>query len=302
VPRILGFFAARRLPAIGSSRGSGAGANHERSEALASIWSDFLQEDRIKRSSKSLLALFEQHRDATLKASREGALTFDYLRDANHSAHAFVQTLLKEQGLGRLVPDVPADVDIVPDPETKMYCAASDSQSGRIQWALQIIPHGLSATVLVERVFAHEYLSHLVPRNPNLGRSVLERWLVALLQEAYLMDPSQLNWKNVLWPDYRRALEDHVAGIENARNPALNLVRTVGYAGVEEVAMALYNRARRAFWRFTHQILTSTSPGDASKIDRLLLSFANLGPAESKKILSRKWSNINQLHDAAGNP
>ncbi len=304
VPRLLGYFAARRLPTIGSSppKGGEGGLDNERSESLRYIWNDFLQEDRIRRLPRRLLAFFEQHRDANMTAAMSGPLSFEYLRQANRAAHSFVQALLKQQSLDPLLPNSPADVDIVPDPESKRYCAASDSHSGRIQWALQIVPHALPAMVLIERVFAHEYLSHLVPRNRALGRAVTERWLVALLHETYLADPSQPQWKNILWPEYRKALEDHVAGIENAKNPALNLVRTAGYAGLEVSAAALYHIAHRVFWKFTHDILTSASNEDANWIDRVLLTFANLAPAQSKKILSCKWNNIKELHDEAGRP
>jgi hypothetical protein len=305
VPRIMGHFAAARLPAIGSSRPeqAGGGKANEASETLENIWDDFLREERIKRLPKNLIDLFEQHRDRSIRAAETEKGTFDYLKEANHSAYSFVRALLKKEDLDSLLPAAPAEVDVVFDAESRMYCAASDSLSGRIQWALQIVPHSLAAMVLVERVLAHEYLSHLVPRNRALGLAVLERWLVALLQEACLADRAQAHWKNILWPEYRKALEDHVAGIEHAKNPAANLVRTFGAAGVEVAATALYHSTPRPFWKFTRAVVTAaSSEEEAAKIDRILIMFANAGPKASGKVISSKWSTINELHAAAGNP
>jgi hypothetical protein len=305
VPRLLGYFAAMRLPAIGSATAE-EGTGEIRSEApktIENIWDDFLREERIKRLPEKLTSFLRHHRDAGIKAAENEKLSFDYLKAANLAAYSFVKRLLKLESLDELLPASPADVDVIYDEDSRRYCAAASRTSGRVQWALQIVPHSLSALVLVERVFAHEYLSHLVPRNGALRLSVPEGWLVALLEEAYLDDMSQLHWRNLLWASYRRALEDHVANLEHAKNPAANLVRTFGSAGVEIVAAALYQRSREPFWRFTREVVTApTNDDEAGKIESILIMFANHGPEPARKLLSSKWQNINDLYITSGSP
>jgi len=259
IPRILGGFAAQRLPSIGSD--SKRTIDKQKEEVLESIWDDFLRENRIKKLPRPTLILFEKQAKHTIQTMRHTEFNFAYLERANQDAHAFVVSLLKAHGLQDLLTGGPTNVNVVEDLDLRMYCAGLRPGGGTILWAHQNVPHALTAMVLAERVLAHEYLSHRAPRNSSLGLAVSERWLVALLQNVYLSSATEPYWWNVLWPIFRNDLEDHIARIESAKNPSLEMVRTSGYAGVEAAASSLQDNAPDSYWRFTADILR-TSPDD----------------------------------------
>lgn len=296
VLRILGGFAAQRLPTIGSDPKKPS--SEQSQAALALVWNDFFNDDRISRFSPAVLAEFKDKERRSLERLAKTPFNFAYLKKANRAAHAFVRALLGTQQLDDLLVAEPAPVSVVEDLLSTMFCAGSDHSSGEIQWAQQMIPHALSAMVLADRILAHEYLSHLVPRNSSLGRIVCEQWLVALLQEAFLQKSGEPTWRNHLWPVFRHDFEEHVHAVEKARNPALARMRSFGYAGVETTASSLYLNAPEEFWRFTAEILRVDQEEDeqqASQIKEVILHLTYLVPEESQKLLSSKYKNIHGL-------
>jgi len=179
-----------------------------------------------------------------------------------------------------------------------MYCAGADRTKGGILWAQRVVPYALNAMVLADRVLVHEYLSHLVPRSSSLGRIVCEQWLVALLLEAFVQKRGEPTWRNYLWPIFRNDFEEYVHAVEKASNPALNKMRSFGYAGVEITASSLYLNAPEAFWKFTSEILRTDEDEEGrqgSEIMDVILHLTYIGADESMKFLYRKYMNINEL-------
>lgn len=90
-------------------------------------------------------------------------------------------------------------VRVAEDPAGRMYCPSTQPGRGEIQWAHQNIAHSLANMLLAERVLFHQYLSHVLPRNPVLGRSVTEDWLVALLEDLYRERKGEPYWLGASW-------------------------------------------------------------------------------------------------------
>jgi hypothetical protein len=294
IPRILGGFACQRLPTVGDDSKSLA---RDREKALKWIWEDFFKENRIRKLPRRTLDLLERAAAETRKKLKSDPFDFSWMEQAHLEAHRFIDRFLKTRSLGTLSSLPPMKVKVVEDLTAQMFCARTQRERGEIQWAHQNVSHALQAMILAERVLAHEYLSHVVPRNATLGRPVSEQWLVALLQDLYEKKDGEPHWPAIAFPVLRRDLEDQVARVENAKYPAAKAVGSMGILGVETAGSDLLEHAPSVYWRFTEQLLTLPAEEEVEAILTDLMGYlAVAGPEEVERALSRNYKDMRDLH------
>jgi hypothetical protein len=297
LPRILGGFAAQRLPYVGEDAEKNP-IEKDREDALNRIWADFVGDGRIRKLPQRTRRLLESAAAETKRRIQGEAPNLSWLEGAHEKARKFIRDFLASRTTGKLPALQSAKVKIVEDPKNEMYCARTQSKRGEIAWAHQNVAHALTNMLLAERVLAHEYLSHLLPQNSSLGHAVTERWLIALLQTLYRNLSGEPYWPAVVWGALRQDLEKHVVGMETARNSMLEPVRTLGIFGLEAVATDLIGAAPTAYWRFTEELLTVPADKDVEAMFQKIMShFASIGPDAVELILSANYVNIQALYD-----
>lgn len=294
IARILGGFASQRLPTVGNSPETLAG-DHER--VLKDIWDDFFRENRIRILPSETLHLLREAEAETRKKLSAGKPNFSWLEHAHLQARQFVKHFLKSRTLVMRGPVPFVKVIVVEDLSAQMFCASTQRGRGEIRWAHQNVPHALLNMLVAERVLAHEYLSHLIPLNGMLGRSVSEQWLVALLQDLYRHTSGVPHWPGVVFPALRRDLEEHVVRMEEAKNRTGEVVHSIGILGVETAGSDLMANAPDPYWRFTEMLLMIPAEEDVEGLLAEIMGyFAVAGPDKVELALSRKYNNIKVLH------
>ena len=173
---------------------------------VGDLWSTFFGYNCVKKLGPEARAVLENARarcigDATAKKNLLGDLQV-----ANAEGHRLVRKKLMALGANSFHPSTPLSIEVFYDESGKEYCAGSSKITNRIRWAYQPVAHGLCAVVLGDFLYAHEYLSHLIPENSWLDSTIREQWLVAALVTAFRDDSSRPNWKNRLWPSTARRL------------------------------------------------------------------------------------------------
>ena len=163
-------------------------------------------------------------------------------------AHTWANELLHRNGVKLLV--APATLIAQYDQEGRTFCASTSQILTQLHWVYQPVVHALYGTLIPEIILAHEYISHLAPRNADLGRTVTEIWLVVALMRSFRENAGGLGierWKYAIWYLMQEAIKKHLRTLQNVwqSSQALN---DVGPQGIEEFALILYGRAKPAFW------------------------------------------------------
>jgi hypothetical protein len=292
--RILGGFAAQRLPTVGDEQET---LVEDRKKALSLIWDDFFNDNRIQKLDEKTKRLFEDARKESEETVRRGQFDFSWLEKAHANARQFIDQFLETRKLDGLPAAPEMKVVVIEDREARKFCASTQAGKAQIRWAHQSVPHALLSMVVADRVLAHEYLSHVIPRNKSLGRAITEQWLVALLQVLYDRKKAEPYWPNAIFRALRHDLEEHVAEMEKPLNRFREMVRSLGVIGVESAATDLLENAPERFWRLTDELFTIPAEEDVeqSLLD-LMAYFAVVGPGAVEAALSRKYKNIKELH------
>jgi hypothetical protein len=296
LPRILGFCAAYRLRSVGDAP---ATLVKDREAALQSVWDDFLHERRIQRLGAKTQSLLNVASTNTQRKLQKGNFDFSWLERSHERARSFLNAFLASRPLAGFNSLPEMKVRVLEDQSGRMYCASTQPGRGEIHWAHQCVAHALSNMLLAERVLFHEYLSHVIPRNRALGRSVTEEWLVALLETLYYGRKGEPYWLGASWTTLREDLEDHVVKIATAT--FTDPVRSKGIKGVAAAASDLLQNAPAPYWRFTEALLAIPAEEDVEQILLELLGYlATVGPEEAERALTSKYNNINELHESLG--
>jgi len=223
---------------------------------IADLWKSFLARAEIRNLPKDARAVLRRARDRSVRAARTKTSPLSDFDQANAAAYQKVQIVLTPHKLDHLLPSVPVPMEVFHDPEGKEYCASASRLTGKIRWSFQPqLAHPLYGLIILDYIFAHEYLSHLVPRNPHLGLSIQERWLVATLRRGIIHDQSEPYWKRVLWTTYRDALIRYVQREEERLKPDSMVTSFFGTALAEDSAHDLFLTNQPSFWGITTEIL-----------------------------------------------
>jgi hypothetical protein len=260
---------------------------------ISDLWDTFFRQNDVKGLENQVLALFKNARDRSVARATSGTSIVGYLDQANELGHGMVRKLLKKHGADKLLAPSPTAVEVFYDGAGQNYCAGSSIWTNRIRVAYQSVPHALLGTVIADLVFAHEYFSHLVPRNKHLNSTVREQWLVAALREALEEDKLALFWKTRLWTPYRSALESHVVALARVAQPDASVVRYSGVQGAEEQLRLLAAKHRKLFWHLTVEVLKSNDDREiAEKASQIATSLATRG---LPTLVAAKIRSINDL-------
>jgi hypothetical protein len=262
---------------------------------IGDLWDAFFHQNDVKNLETQLLGVFQAVRDKSVARAKSGNPITVYLDATNKLGHNIVTKILKKRDVEQLITPDPIPVEVFYDGPGGQYCAGSSLWTNKIRWAYQPVPHSLWGALLADLVFAHEYLSHLVPRNKYLGSTVREQWLVAALRRALEEDKLVLYWKIRLWTPYRSALESHVTKLARILQPDASVVRYSGLQGAEENLRWLDIKHTKLFWRLTVEILRSKNDREiAAKAAHIAERLAHRGvPA----IDERKVHSISELDE-----
>jgi hypothetical protein len=270
----------------------------ENPSAIEGIWDVAFAEPTIQNARPRARRLIEMAREESVRALKKRH-DFSDFETANRNAYQFIRSTLAQYDLSHLVPEEPATVEIFYDVEARHFCAGSSKIGRRIRWALQPIPYALKALLLIESILAHEYLSHLIPRNSYFDQSVREGWLTATLVETIHVTPSVEPWKRTLWTDYRQDLYRRFLTINLGRPEAAIPLEFEGFHGLENQVMRIHARNRAQFWHFTGLMLEQTDDREkAEEVRWLMNQIVNLGEDAVNLLSSGKQLTLNDLLDA----
>jgi hypothetical protein len=167
--------------------------------------------------------------------------------------------------------------------------SASSSRTAReITWTFQHFARALWSALAAEPVLQHEYLSHLVPRNPDLSSRVREGWLMeALMAEIRDGGPDgQLDLRLLKYLRERLGAD-----------PELGDLAAYGSLGLLDTAVFIRIRNPALFWGVTREMLAMEPGAEAARqVDEVLREleakrdqelcaiFESVGPAGIAKL------------------
>jgi hypothetical protein len=244
-----------------------------------------------------LLETARSHSLSSIKRQQD----FRDLETSNRSAYQLIHATLKNYGLAQLMPAKPCILELFYDPAAKQFCAGSYRGAMRIRWTFQPVNHALAAILVSDFILAHEYLSHIVPHNSYLDRSVREGWLVAALDETLYVTPLPEIWRRALWGPYKQDLYDHYLKIWQALPQASASVRYRGPFGLEDQATRLHTRSSTQFWSLTGTLLTQPDDSEGAEDIRWLMNeIALRGDAALNLIASHNPLTLEGLLEVFG--
>jgi hypothetical protein len=247
---------------------------------ISDLWDAFFRLNTIKQLEPQLQVILKEARDKCLAAVNAKEDCLSELQLANKDGYAIVKSILIENGLETLMPPNPLPIEVFYDSAGQEYCAGSSRWTNIIRWGYQPVAHSLAGAIIGELLFAHEYLSHLVPKNDFLDQTIREQWLVAALRGAILEDSSRAYWKNKLWPLYRSKLLSHVEGVARKLAPDASSVSFSGCEGAEDVLSYFYIKDRESFWRLTSEILRQEPDQETARnATEVACTLSNRGPS-----------------------
>ncbi len=255
---------------------------------LIGIWDQACLSGMIKYLPRGASRELKEIRESLASDVRQPSGSLGYLVCLNHRAHAWIQTLLSAHQLEAFLSPAPAPVRVDYDPNVWQYCVSSVRTENLIQWSFQPVQHSLWAALGAERVFEHEYFSHLVPRNEFLSDLVREGWLVEALADEHRnadKDREQSKADQVIWNQLTRQLAKHAENLpEHIRAKLQPLVTHA--SSFRTIANRVRLCSEAAFWNITREILRmSRGQAPASQVDHLLWELNYLSNNNLRQVL-----------------
>jgi hypothetical protein len=265
---------------------------------LDRAWIQFFNyEDIGKLSQKVLKSLEAAHADSLRFAGEQDTVISD-LTTAHQRGHLLVKSMLESNGLRSLFCE-PASLVVSYDHTAMYYCAAASPLEHQIRWVHQPVPHSLHGALFPDLIIAHEYLSHLIPRNPRLDKSIPEVWLiVALIQwmEDHWEPSEDRAWRRQLWFHLREAIRAHLMKHASLKDTREDQARLEGVSGVYEFALLLYGKSQPSFWKLTGAMLSlGDTKGSEANLLRLLEKMMADGHGWREMLIDGKWQKIEDL-------
>jgi hypothetical protein len=256
------------------------------------IWKQALENHRIVKlqSGRSIL---ERASERLSAASGHGDQSLTYLHEANCAAVTWIRNLGKQTAVTGLANVSITPVRIYYDPAGSAFCASSSRIAGEIGWKLQLKKHAFYGALVPHLLFAHEYISHLLPTSGSLSCAVREVWLIAALdigQRNASMPAEERQLEAFLWQKFRRELERSFDKTDYG---------FYGPPGLDAVAWFICSAAPALFWELTSDILSLSRDSDAQLVDRLFERLTDLKLADLRSLISRKFSGLEEFYGAA---
>ncbi|WP_263385814.1 hypothetical protein [Granulicella arctica] len=216
------------------------------------------------------------------------------LEESRKAAVDWIRALGNRRGLTDLANAVEYRIRVHYDAKGDDYCASSSLIENEIGWSLQLVERALYAALILEMLFEHEYLSHMLPRNLYLSKNVREIWLSAALYWEFVNHSGDRSSKHVqefLWEKFRRELNMHF----DPKNQAF-----FGPWKIDKLAERIYFSSPEIFWDITGAILEcSDCRQNADTVDLFFKRLLLLNSAELRAALMLEpaaWPMLQDFH------
>ena len=142
------------------------------SDALA-IWDLVLKTLVISRFPSDAKALMDAMTARLYTAVLSPDAGIACLEAAHLRAVTWVQTVGQQRNISVLKQATPIPILVGYDPDGLQFCASSSQLGNQIGWSLQLKRRALYGALIADMFLAHEYLSHMLPRNTHLSWNAL---------------------------------------------------------------------------------------------------------------------------------
>jgi len=263
-------------------------------DAIA-IWSRVLIDLGVARYTPAAVAVLDTITERLQAAVlvEDGGL--NRLAATHEAAVLWIRDLGVRRGLVDLEQATIYSIRAHYDPKGNDYCASSSIFANEIGWNLQLVERALYGALILDMLFEHEYLSHMLPRNSYLSKSVREVWLSAVLYWESKSLPGDLARKKVqqhLWEKFRRELGRHFDPKD---------IEFFGPLEVDNLARVIYSSSPDTFWDITKTILEcADTKRNAYLVDALFDHLLSLAPDELRAGLDlapADWVVLQDFHD-----
>jgi hypothetical protein len=254
------------------------------------IWEVFLKKTFLATASESVKSVLAEIGSALRRKVETGHNPLEFVDRANLVAHHKTRDMLTSHGLGHLLSTRPLPVLVKADFDGRSYCAETSPASHWIILHFQYGQHGLWGALVMDYIFRHEYLSHLVPKSAYLRNSVREGWLIStLLEEARNeRDNPHASLSAFLLLKFRRELARALGQDEDS---------IFSPPDFEMGAVRIRSGSPLFFWSLNSDILAIDHDAeDASLLDRILMKLTLLPDLDLHNVTARgDWSGIQHL-------
>lgn len=249
------------------------------SDALA-IWDLVLKTLVISRFPPDAKALMDAMTARLYTAVLSPDAGIACLEAAHLRAVTWVQTVGQQRNISVLKQATPIPILVGYDPDGLQFCASSSQLGNQIGWSLQLKRRALYGALIADMFLAHEYLSHMLPRNTHLSWNVREVWLSTALfweRKSQPGDAAQQHVAQFCWEQFRHELNMQF-------DP--NNRKFFGPRQLDGLAEVTYLLSEEIFWDITKTILEcSDNAQNAQAINALLKHFMRLSQQQLKKTL-----------------
>lgn len=220
----------------------------------------------------------------------------EYRLTVTHAAAvAWIRDLGARRGLADLEHARQYPLHVHYDPKGNDYCASSSLFANEIGWNLQLVERSLCGALILDMLFEHEYLSHILPKNSYLSKSVREIWLSAALYWEAKSLPGDRATKKVqefIWEKFRRDLGRHFDPKD---------IEFFGPLEIDHLARDIFSSSPEIFWDITKAILEcADTKRNADFVDSLVQQLLDLTPDELRAGLDlapTEWDVLQQFYE-----
>ena len=251
------------------------------------IWGQVLLDLQVRRLAPAAATVVEsitKRLEASIAGSDGGV---EYLVSRHDAAVQWVRGLGRRYGLSAFENAVVYPIRTHYNPKGDDYCATSSLYANEIGWNLQLVERSLYGVLILEMHIAHEYLSHMLPRNNFLSKNVREIWLSVGLYWEYvdhLQDKAAKQVTKYLWEKFRRELGRHFDPDD---------VAFFGPLELDKLAETIRFSSEETFWEISRAILECADGRENAKtVDAFFRDLLALSPQELKSGLAlnpHKW-------------
>ncbi len=244
-------------------------------EDAEAIWGQVLHDLDVRRltpAASAVVQLITERLEVAVAGSYDGG---NHLADRHIAAVDWIRDLGTRRGFAALANSPIYLIRAHYNPKGDDYCASSSLFANEIGWNLQLVERSLYGVLILEMQFAHEYLSHMLPRNSYLSQTVREIWLSAALYWEYVEQLSDKAAKQVtkfLWEKFRRELSRHFDPKD---------LEFFGPLELDKLAEFVRFSSGETFWNISGAMLECADVREnAQKIDELLHRLLAFSPEE----------------------
>jgi hypothetical protein len=285
----------QRVVAVAADALAAQSANVKSVAHAIPIWNRVLNDLGVASLTPAATAILDTITERLATAVRIPYAGEHRLERSHEAAVGWIRDLGVRRGLAALQQATAYPIRVHYNPAGDDYCASSSLFANEIGWNLQLVERALYGALILDMLFEHEYLSHLLPRNNFLSKNVREIWLsAALFWECVELpgDPAEKHVQEALWELFRRELNKHF----DPKN-----LEFFGPWKLDHLAEQIYFVSPDVFWDITKAILEcDDNRNNADVIDAFLRQLLSLRPGELRSGLALRpaqWTILQEFHE-----